>query len=43
MKCTVCGKEISNKEYYKLNKNITYSYIGYCYECEDECRYTGNL
>lgn len=44
MKCVKCGREIPSYWYYK-KKEICgdYSYIGYCANCEDVARYTGNL
>lgn len=44
MKCVKCGKEIPSYWYYKEKGRCgDYSYIGYCYVCEDFARYTGNL
>ena len=44
MKCVHCGKEIPSYWYYKEKGRCgDYSYIGYCANCEDVARYTGNL
>ena len=44
-KCIKCGKEIPDYWYYKNNERLhgDYSYYGYCANCEDLARYTGNL